>query len=84
MYNPFKPHICQFNNGTYGIRRLSGFLWVYLDKAEAVKILNAPFWWYVKEWVLQHCTFDTKESARATLVIYTKNKPLFEFSSKKV
>jgi hypothetical protein len=33
MYNPFKPHIVQFDKGTFGIRRakLSPLRWEYLS-----------------------------------------------------
>ena len=31
MFNPFKPHIVQLYTGDYAIRKLQGFLWVYID-----------------------------------------------------
>ena len=37
LFNPFKPHIVQFGDGTYGVRRLSTIFlfeaWEFLDSA---------------------------------------------------
>lgn len=32
-YNPFKPHFCQFGDGSFGMRKLSFYQlgWAYLD-----------------------------------------------------
>ena len=32
IYNPFKPHLCQFSNGLYGVRKLSLDGWAYFDQ----------------------------------------------------
>lgn len=35
FYNPFKPHFCEFGDGTFGMRKLSIFFgWVYLDTSD--------------------------------------------------
>jgi hypothetical protein len=33
LYNPFKPHFCQFGDSRFGMRKLSVFApgWTYLD-----------------------------------------------------
>lgn len=30
MYNPFKPHMVKFSDGTYGIRKFDSAGWVFL------------------------------------------------------
>lgn len=37
LYNPFKPHFCEFGDGQFGMRRLSFFPlngWTYLDTCD--------------------------------------------------
>jgi hypothetical protein len=60
FYNPFKPHIVQFEN-KYLVRRLNGFFWKY--KATNTHGNEKPHWWYMWEHVSKYCTCGSLEQA---------------------
>jgi len=64
LYNPFKPHIVQFNNGKYGVRKLSPILlfgWMYFDQQ------SANYWWSTEEYIPKYCISETLEKLKQPL-----------------
>jgi hypothetical protein len=43
LYNPFKPHFCQFGDGQFGMRKLSLAGWAYLDTSDMGFWLRAAY-----------------------------------------
>ena len=76
MFNPFKPHIVQLYTGDYAIRKLQGFLWVYIDSKNNTDH-NGKYWWYGKVYVIKYCGYPTLEAAEAILVELQIKKPIF-------
>jgi hypothetical protein len=79
MYNPFKPHLCQFNNGTYGIRKLSALFWIYLDADD-----YRSYWWYGQPYVMRWATFPTLTKAQEALAAHQLKTHNTKNFSKKV
>lgn len=42
FYNPFKPHIVEFDNGTFAVRKLGTIGWYHYDNQ---KVKADDFWW---------------------------------------
>lgn len=63
FYNPFKPHIVQFPNGKYAVRRWSVLMWEY--KEHITFSDEEIFWWNAMEYVKKWCMVDTLEQAKA-------------------
>lgn len=67
FYNPFKPHVCQFNNGKFAIRKYELFLgWVYLDQFD-----SETHWWHSPSFALDYATADDPSKLK-----YPSNAPL--------
>ena len=55
FYNPFKPHIVEYTNGTFAVRKLTVFGWAYYDNQ---KVKRDDYWWTpfssedAKQWYL--------------------------------
>lgn len=63
FYNPFKPHIVQFSNGKYAVRRWSVLAWEY---KEHITFNNEViYWWNAMEYVKKWCMVDTLEEAKS-------------------
>jgi hypothetical protein len=63
FYNPFKPHIVQFSNGKYAVRRWNLLAWEY---KEHITFGNEViYWWNAMEYVKKWCMIDTLEEAKA-------------------
>jgi hypothetical protein len=63
FYNPFKPHIVQFADGKFAVRRRCFIGWEYKER---VTFKNEDvYWWYLTEYAKRHCTVDTYEEAVA-------------------
>ena len=75
FYNPFKPHICQFNTGEYSVRRWSFLGWEYIDTD--ITGYYAGYWWSGKERALRYCSFTSLGNARVHLGNYLKHKLAF-------
>ncbi len=45
IYNPFKAHAVRFQDGKYGIRRLSLFGWSFYC---------GTYWWHTRSYIYQH------------------------------
>lgn len=74
FYNPFKPHIVQFSNDEYAIRRwLLG--WEYLDTD--ITGSYTGYWWGFEHQALKYCTFTSLDKAREHLENYIKPKVAF-------
>ena len=42
FYNPFKPHIVEFDSGTFAVRKLGRIGWYYYDNQ---KVKKDDYWW---------------------------------------
>jgi hypothetical protein len=59
-YNPFKPHVVQFNNGKFGLRKYQMFTgWRYYDQTR-----NPEFWWYMNEHIPKYCQANSIDELR--------------------
>lgn len=58
FYNPFLPHVVEFRNGTYAVRKLSIFWmgWCYKDLKT-----NKDYWWPIKSQFHDDCTTTSLE-----------------------
>ncbi|ASJ79230.1 hypothetical protein P26059A_0078 [Curvibacter phage P26059A] len=74
FYNPFKPHIVQFSNDEYAIRRWA-LGWEYLDTD--IRGSYAGYWWGGEFRALKYCSFTKLDSAKAHLENYLKPKVAF-------
>ncbi len=61
FYNPFKPHIVQFADGKFAVRRWSIFVWEYKERIAFRK--DSAYWWNAMEYVRKCCCVDTHEEA---------------------
>ena len=85
MYNPFKPHICQYHNGSYGIRRSKLFLWEYLDALESINEDNPdPYWWTTPKAAVRWATFSSLTKAQQALATYHRTQHNTKNFSQKV
>jgi len=57
LFNPLKPHVVRFKNGTYAIRRGVPFFWQYFGRGE--------HWFHVSYW--EFYIHSTSESAEKIL-----------------
>lgn len=60
IYNPFKPHLVQFTDGSYAYRKSKVFYWTLLDK-------DGGHWWFGKEQWQRYC-YGTAEEAESALL----------------
>ena len=67
IFNPFKPHICEFGTGGFAVRAFRNFGWAYLDR-------DAHTWWYAQSNAV-YALFTTPEFAAQRIVEYYKHKP---------
>ena len=59
MYNPFKPHIVQFDNNKFAVRKLTYFLiWGYRDN-----YCHDNYWWTTPNNVQRYSSVNTYEEA---------------------
>ena len=61
FYNPFKPHVVQFSNGKYDVRRWSILMWEYKDHTTLAK--EDVYWWSNIDFTFNWCCVDTYEQA---------------------
>jgi len=62
LYNPFKPHVVYFNNGTYGVRKYTLFLgWEYYSQTDA------EIWWFDPKYIPKYCLAETLEELKRPL-----------------
>ncbi len=54
LYNPFKPHIVEYD-GWYYVRRLTFIGYEHMDR-------NELYWWYVPELVDRYCKCSLEEA----------------------
>lgn len=69
MYNPFKPHVVEFEDGTFAVRKFSlmSFAFVYRDATKP----RMDYWWYLKS-NLCHAKMSTYSEAFS---LYSSLKP---------
>lgn len=78
LYNPFKPHLVQFKNGKYAVRRYCfPFGWAYRDKT-----FDDKSWWAKPQRVIDWCLFSSKLQAEELLLKITTLKPKRDFGTK--
>lgn len=72
IFNPFKPHICEFRTGDFAVRKLALLGWEYLD-ADAKRFPDT--WW--SRGYANHAATTCPEFAVDRLKTYYeyKNKP---------
>lgn len=63
LYNPFKAHIVELNNGKFVVRRRSVFSWEY--KERNTFSTEDVYWWNFIEDSHRWCGVDTYEQAVA-------------------
>lgn len=61
IYNPFKPHLVQFTDGSYAYRKSEVFYWTMLDRDDG------NHWWFGKEQWQRHC-YGTKNESELALI----------------
>ena len=66
FYNPFKPHLVQFNNGKYAIRRYRLFSWEYRDR-----VISDKTWFISYPSVVEWCCFSSRLDAEQLLLEIT-------------
>ena len=63
FYNPFKPHVVQFANSKFAVRRLSFSGWEYKECATNPR--EDVYWWNWIEYTHSWCSVYTYEQAVA-------------------
>lgn len=63
LYNPFKPHVVQGDDGKYYVRKVEGLFFneSFMDK------FYPPYWWYSQKYVSKYCACDTLAEAKLLL-----------------
>lgn len=61
LFNPFGRHVVQFENGKYGVRKLTSIGWM-------MRATDEEYWWYTKDCWPRYCYFDTENEARQALM----------------
>ena len=71
LYNPFKPHLVQFSNGTYAIRRWSFDHWKFLN-------LSGTDWLSAEGNVQQYCEMPYGQAVKLlqTARVFDKGRPV--------
>lgn len=64
IYNPFKAHIIQFEDGSFAIRKLNLFYFVYLNKNP-----KDNYWWMLKIY-RNYFLFDNYEDCKKRYLKY--------------
>lgn len=67
LYNPFKPHLVQFANGKFAMRRLRLLGFEYMDKWPEADGRIFNYWWPASLIPREEMSFSTAEEAKATL-----------------
>ena len=76
LYNPFKPHLVQFKNGKYAVRRYCFPLeWEYRSRTN-------NYWWNGLTDIAVYCLFDSRLQAEEVLLKITTPKPKRDFGTK--
>ena len=72
IYNPFKPHLVQFADGSYAYRKSEVFYWTMLDK-------DGDHWWFGKEHWGHYC-HTSEDKAEMALVKWRnhRNDPKYD------
>lgn len=84
FYNPFKPHIVEFENGKFAVRKSALFHWLYKGHT-LFTTEKEEHWWFLHEYVVKHCMVNTLEEARTVLNREnTKVEKVDEFAVKAV
>lgn len=82
IYNPFKPHIVEFQNGKFAVRRYEFLCWTYKGHTIFPRE-SESHWWFVHEYVVKHCMVDTLEEAKVVMNLEKpKVKKVDEFDVK--
>jgi hypothetical protein len=62
MYNPFKPHTVQFENGSFGVRKRDFWTgWLFYSQT------GADHWEYIDEYVMKYATASSRDKLRRPL-----------------
>ena len=68
FYNPFKPHIVQFTDGKFAVRRHCLIGWGYKQKPAfrnngSLIPIGEDAWWYIFNFAKEQCFVNTYEEA---------------------
>ena len=76
FYNPFKPHIVEFADGTFAVRKRGwlGFMWTYKDRMGWCSSSDSNIQWWLTDY-LKHCKVNTFEQAVEVMSIKKKINP---------
>jgi hypothetical protein len=66
MRNLFKPHIVQFSDGKYAIRRLTILGFEFLDSFAGA---DDDWWWNIPKYVQKHCLFSSEGDAFNKMIL---------------
>ena len=78
-FNPFKPHIVEFSNGMFAVRKFSFPFWHYYDNQ---KMKKDDYWWHgASETAAKYYQVDTLEMAQTLLEMCQLRK---QINSKKI
>lgn len=76
FYNPFKPHIVEFADGTFAVRKRGwlGFMWTYKDRNGWSYSTTSDIQWWLNDY-LRHCKVGTYDEAVKVMSMSKKSKP---------
>lgn len=76
FYNPFKPHIVEFADGTFAVRKRGwlGLLWIYKDCMGWSYSTTSNIQWWTNNY-LRHCKVKTYDEAVKVMSIRKKTNP---------
>lgn len=83
FYNPFRPHIVEFDSGIFAVRRLRIFGWEYYDNQ---KIRKDDYWWtpFADQKAKQYYLVDTLEMAQTLLEMLKLRKTIKSTKVRKI
>ena len=79
VFNPFRPHIVEFENGKFAVRKLKFLWWHYYDNQKHKK--EDYWWWSTDEDCRRWYQVDTLEMAQTLLEMSQLRK---QINSKKI
>lgn len=76
FYNPFKPHIVEFTDGTFAVRKRGwlGIIWLYKDSNGWSSSTTSDIQWWTNDY-LKHCKVKTYNEAVKVLALTRKINP---------
>lgn len=84
FYNPFRPHIVEFDNGTFAVRKLTLIGWAYYDNQKIGK--DNDYWWssFSNDTAVLYYTAESLDMAITLLEMLNLRKTIKSKRVKKV